>query len=157
MRARLASAFGVPDSSRSNTGEGEGTAAEPTSEKFANQETVENIGQRIRQLRESRAMTQSQLQSRSKVSRSYLSRIESGQMTPSLGTLEKDFGGAKRWAEPVLYTGVGRGSAARGSVHPGIAAVPAAVGLGTVAVHPEEAAGDQRSRERGAGDSPPYR
>ena len=63
--------------------------AELTSNKFANQETVENIGQRIRQLRESRAMTQSQLQSRSKVSRSYLSRIESGQMTPSLGTLEK--------------------------------------------------------------------
>ncbi len=67
----------------------EEAAAEPASEKFANQETVENIGQRIRQLRESRAMTQSQLQSRSKVSRSYLSRIESGQMTPSLGTLEK--------------------------------------------------------------------
>jgi len=67
----------------------EETAAETTSEKFVNQETVENIGQRIRQLRESRNMTQSQLQSRSKVSRSYLSRIESGQMTPSLGTLEK--------------------------------------------------------------------
>ena len=67
----------------------EEAAAEPTSEKFVNQETVENIGQRIRQLRESRNMTQSQLQSRSKVSRSYLSRIESGQMTPSLGTLEK--------------------------------------------------------------------
>jgi transcriptional regulator with XRE-family HTH domain len=67
----------------------EETGAEPTQEKFANRETVENIGQRIRQLRESRSMTQSQLQSRSKVSRSYLSRIESGQMTPSLGTLEK--------------------------------------------------------------------
>src|SRR5256714_8641150 len=64
-----------------------GTESSP--EKFANRETVENIGQRIRQLRESRSMTQSQLQSRSKVSRSYLSRIESGQMTPSLGTLEK--------------------------------------------------------------------
>ena len=50
---------------------------------------MENIGQRIRQLRESRGMTQSQLQARSRVSRSYLSRIESGQMTPSLGTLEK--------------------------------------------------------------------
>ncbi len=62
---------------------------EAVAERFVNQETVENIGQRIRQLRESRAMTQSQLQSRSKVSRSYLSRIESGQMTPSLGTLEK--------------------------------------------------------------------
>jgi transcriptional regulator with XRE-family HTH domain/ribosomal protein L37E len=63
--------------------------AEAMPSKFANQETVENIGQRIRQLRESRTMTQSQLQARSKVSRSYLSRIESGQMTPSLGTLEK--------------------------------------------------------------------
>ena len=58
-------------------------------EKWPNRETVENIGQRIRQLRESRTMTQSQLQARSRVSRSYLSRIESGQMTPSLGTLEK--------------------------------------------------------------------
>ena len=67
----------------------EEAAAEPESEKLVNQQTVENIGQRIRQLRESRSMTQSQLQSRSKVSRSYLSRIESGQMTPSLGTLEK--------------------------------------------------------------------
>jgi transcriptional regulator with XRE-family HTH domain len=34
-------------------------------------------------------MTQSELQVRSKVSRSYLSRIEGGQMTPSIGTLEK--------------------------------------------------------------------
>ncbi len=58
-------------------------------ENWPNRETVENIGQRIRQLRESRSMTQSQLQARSRVSRSYLSRIESGQMTPSLGTLEK--------------------------------------------------------------------
>jgi len=58
-------------------------------EKWPNHETVENIGQRIRQLRELRRMTQSQLQARSRVSRSYLSRIESGQMTPSLGTLEK--------------------------------------------------------------------
>lgn len=58
-------------------------------ESWPNQDTVENIGLRIRQLRESRGMTQSQLQARSRVSRSYLSRIESGQMTPSLGTLEK--------------------------------------------------------------------
>ncbi len=58
-------------------------------ENWPNRDTVEHIGQRIRQLRESRGMTQSQLQSRSRVSRSYLSRIESGQMTPSLGTLEK--------------------------------------------------------------------
>ena len=54
-----------------------------------NAATVEKIGQRIRQLRESYGVTQSELQSRSKVSRSYLSRIEGGQMTPSIGTLEK--------------------------------------------------------------------
>jgi transcriptional regulator with XRE-family HTH domain len=57
--------------------------------KWPNCEMVENIGQRIRQLRESRGMTQSKLQAGSLVSRSYLSRIESGQMTPSIGTLEK--------------------------------------------------------------------
>jgi len=56
---------------------------------WANREIVERIGDRIRQLREARGLTQSQLQQRSCVSRSYLSRIESGQMTPSLGTLEK--------------------------------------------------------------------
>src|ERR1700686_5939517 len=49
----------------------EEAAAELTQERFINQETVENIGQRIRQLRESRAMTTSQLQSRTKVSRSH--------------------------------------------------------------------------------------
>src|SRR3984957_13803663 len=35
----------------------EEAGVEPAQEKFANRETVENIGQRIRQLRESRTMT----------------------------------------------------------------------------------------------------
>jgi len=65
-----------------------GDALQP-SMKLPNKQVVENIGQRIRQLRESHGMTQSKLQALSQVSRSYLSRIESGQMTPSLGTLEK--------------------------------------------------------------------
>jgi transcriptional regulator with XRE-family HTH domain len=69
--------------------EGAAGADLQSADEWPNRETVENIGQRIRQLRESRGMTQSQLQARSRVSRSYLSRIESGQMTPSLGTLEK--------------------------------------------------------------------
>ncbi|MGB7349886.1 MAG: helix-turn-helix domain-containing protein [Candidatus Acidiferrales bacterium] len=69
--------------------EGVAGADAQSADEWPNRETVENIGQRIRQLRESRGMTQSQLQARSRVSRSYLSRIESGQMTPSLGTLEK--------------------------------------------------------------------
>lgn len=57
--------------------------------RMPNAETVLKIGERIRQFRESNGMSQSELQSRSKVSRSYLSRIEGGQMTPSIGTLEK--------------------------------------------------------------------
>jgi transcriptional regulator with XRE-family HTH domain len=58
-------------------------------EKPPNLHVVSKIGERIQLLREAREMTQSQLQAASKVSRSYLSRIESGQMTPGLRTLEK--------------------------------------------------------------------
>src|SRR5271156_2719373 len=58
-------------------------------ENWPNRETVETIGQRIRQVRESRGLTQRQLQARSRVSRRYLSPIASGQRTPSLGPLEQ--------------------------------------------------------------------
>ena len=58
-------------------------------EKWPNGESVKKIGQRIQRLRELREMTQKQLQDRSRVSRSCLSRIERGQMTPSLASLEK--------------------------------------------------------------------
>jgi transcriptional regulator with XRE-family HTH domain len=57
-------------------------------EKWPNHAMVENIGQRIRQVRESRGMTQSQLQARSRVSGSMLSRIENGHTVPRLVTLE---------------------------------------------------------------------
>ncbi len=131
--------------------------AEVASDRFINQETVENIGQRIRQLRESRAMTQSQLQSRSKVSRSYLSRIESGQMTPSLGTLEK--------ISEALNVGLNRffipesdGEALlEDPFIQGLRPVFAPVGLGAMAIHSEEAAGHQRPRCCNSGHAPPYR
>ena len=116
-------------------------------ENWPNRETVENIGQRIRQLRESRGMTQSQLQARSRVSRSYLSRIESGQMTPSLGTLEKIAEALRRRSEPLLRPGDEWRDGSRGSVHSGSSAVPAAAGLDAVAGHSQEAAGDQRPRQ----------
>ncbi len=60
-----------------------------TPSKLTNLDMVEKIGRRIQHLRTSRGLTQGQLQKRSSVSRSYLSRIESSQMTPSLGTVEK--------------------------------------------------------------------
>ena len=122
-------------------------------EDWPNRETVENIGQRIRQLRESRGMTQSQLQARSRVSRSYLSRIESGQMTPSLGTLEK--------IAEALGVGLNRffvpesdgANATRGSVHPGIASISAPARLGAVAIHPQAFAGNQRPRQQQSRDA----
>jgi transcriptional regulator with XRE-family HTH domain len=58
-------------------------------EKWPNQVMVENIGRRLRQVRESRGMTQCELEARSRASRSYLSRIESGRITPSIVTLER--------------------------------------------------------------------
>jgi transcriptional regulator with XRE-family HTH domain len=58
-------------------------------EQWPNLRSVENVGQRIQQLRKSRGLTQIALQAFSGVSRSYVARIEIGRMTPSLGTLEK--------------------------------------------------------------------
>jgi transcriptional regulator with XRE-family HTH domain len=58
-------------------------------EKSPNRVVVENVGQRIRELRKSRGLTQRQLQAVSRVSCSWVSRIENAQMIPSLGTLEK--------------------------------------------------------------------
>src|SRR5207245_10230035 len=76
---------------------------------------------------------------------------------PEPGHAGENLRSAERGAEPVLHPGIGRRSAAGGSVHPRTAAVPAATGLGTVAVHSEEAAGDQRSRACAPAEPPPYR
>ena len=50
---------------------------------------VKILGQRIQQLRESRSMTRSQLQSRSGVSRSHIFCIETARISPTLRVLEK--------------------------------------------------------------------
>src|SRR6266852_8194755 len=65
----------------------------------------------------------------------------------------KNLGSAERGTEPLLHPGIGWRSVAGGSVHPGAAAVLAATGLGTVAVHPEAFARDQRPREGSTGTS----
>lgn len=50
---------------------------------------VKNLGKRIRELRELHGFTRTQLRARTGVSRTYLSRVESGEMTPKLSTIEK--------------------------------------------------------------------
>jgi transcriptional regulator with XRE-family HTH domain len=58
-------------------------------QKSANFVIVANIGERIRHLRISSRMTQGQLRVRSRLSKSYLSRVETGLFIPSIANLEK--------------------------------------------------------------------
>ncbi|MGD0922785.1 MAG: helix-turn-helix transcriptional regulator [Terriglobia bacterium] len=48
-----------------------------------------NIGKRIRELREAKGLSQGDIERRSGLLRSYLSRVECGYSVPSLSTLEK--------------------------------------------------------------------
>jgi Helix-turn-helix domain len=57
--------------------------------KSTNRTMIDNIGQRLRRARESRGMTLRQLYACSRVSCSLMSRIEKGQITPTLATLER--------------------------------------------------------------------
>jgi len=91
-------AAGVPDSEA----EPEAQPGRPVTDKFANQKTVENIGQRIRQLRESRGMTQSQLQ-QSPRSRVPICRALKATDDAKPGTLRDLYGTSDvDWSEPVL-------------------------------------------------------
>jgi transcriptional regulator with XRE-family HTH domain len=47
------------------------------------------IGDRLRALRETKGMTQSDVEKRTGLLRCYLSRIENGRVAPSIETLEK--------------------------------------------------------------------
>ena len=48
-----------------------------------------NIGERIRTLREAKGLSQGDIERRSGLLRSYISRVEGGYTAPSLATLEK--------------------------------------------------------------------
>jgi transcriptional regulator with XRE-family HTH domain len=65
------------------------TDARQVFRKSANFAIVANIGERIRRLRVSSRMTQGQVRVRSRLSKSYLSRVETGLFIPSIATLEK--------------------------------------------------------------------
>ena len=67
----------------------EACASESLAIGIAQEDVVRDVGPRILQLRKVRGLTQDALRSRSRMSRAYLCRVELGQQTPSLGTLEK--------------------------------------------------------------------
>ncbi len=119
-----------------------------SSEKWPNRETVENIGQRIRQLvSESRGMTQSQqlpgtLACIPVVPVADRKRTDDAEPRNS----GKDFRSARRRSEPFLRSGNEWRSSPGRSIHPGVAAVPPAARLGTVAIDSEAPGRDQRPR-----------
>src|SRR5690349_13366460 len=53
------------------------------------EEGTSGVGQRLREARDARGWTQGQLAEKSQVSRTLISRIESGERFPKIGTLEK--------------------------------------------------------------------
>ena len=116
-------------------------------ENWPNRETVENIGQRIRQL--TRVAWDDAEPTAGALARFPLvfvaDRKRSDDAQPRHARKDSRSVGSR--AEPVLRSGDEWRDGARGSVHSGSSAIPAAAGLGAVARHSEEAASDQRARE----------
>ena len=72
-----------------------------------------NIGKRLRALREARGLSQGDIERRSGLLRSYISRVEGGYTTPSLSTLEKFAKALEIEPYQLFFQGEGRPSAAK--------------------------------------------
>jgi len=70
-----------------------------------------NIGKRLRSLREARGLSQGDIERRSGLLRSYISRVEGGYTAPSLATLEKFAKALEVEPYQLLFQGEGRPSA----------------------------------------------
>jgi transcriptional regulator with XRE-family HTH domain len=70
-----------------------------------------DIGKRIRALRESKGLSQGDIERRSGLLRSYISRVEGGYTAPSLSTLEKFAKALDVDAYQLLFHGEGRPTA----------------------------------------------
>ncbi|HUU14728.1 MAG TPA: helix-turn-helix transcriptional regulator [Terriglobia bacterium] len=72
-----------------------------------------NIGKRLRDLREAKGLSQGDIERRSGLLRSYISRVEGGYTAPSLSTLEKFAKALEVEPYQLLFYGEGRPSAPR--------------------------------------------
>ncbi len=72
-----------------------------------------DIGKRIRQLREVKSLSQGDIERRSGLLRSYISRVEGGYTTPSLATLDKFAKALEVQTYQLLFQGEGRPVVAR--------------------------------------------
>jgi transcriptional regulator with XRE-family HTH domain len=67
-----------------------------------------NIARRLRELREAKGLSQGDIERRSGLLRSYISRVEGGYTAPSLATLEKFAKALEVEPYQLLYSGKGR-------------------------------------------------
>jgi transcriptional regulator with XRE-family HTH domain len=67
-----------------------------------------DIGKRLRELREAKGLSQGDIERRSGLLRSYISRVEGGYTAPSLATLEKFSKALEVEPYQLLYRGEGR-------------------------------------------------
>lgn len=72
-----------------------------------------DIGKRLRQLREAKGLSQGDIERRSGLLRSYISRVEGGYTAPSLSTLEKFARALEVQPYQLLFQGEGRPAVAR--------------------------------------------
>ncbi len=72
-----------------------------------------NIGKRLRQLRQAKGLSQGDIERRSGLLRSYISRAEGGYTAPSLSTLEKFAKALEVEPYQLLFQGEGRPSVAK--------------------------------------------
>lgn len=79
-----------------------------------------DIGKRIRALRESKGLSQGDIERRSGLLRSYISRVEGGYTAPSLTTLEKFAKALEVETYQLLFQGEGRPTAPKVSDQAGL-------------------------------------
>jgi transcriptional regulator with XRE-family HTH domain len=72
-----------------------------------------DIGKKIRALREAKGLSQGDIEKRSGLLRSYISRVEGGYTTPSLTTLDKFAKALEVDSYQLLFRGSGQATAAR--------------------------------------------
>lgn len=78
-----------------------------------------DIGKRIRELREAKGLSQGDIEKRSGLLRSYISRVEGGYTAPSLSTLEKFARALEVEIYQFFFRGDGHAVAARVPQHAG--------------------------------------
>ncbi len=79
-----------------------------------------DIGKRLRQLRGAKGLSQGDIERRSGLLRSYISRVEGGYTEPSLTTLEKFAKALEMEPYQILFQGEGRPAPARVPLQPGL-------------------------------------